>query len=51
MGELSSIMRKGRHFLITSANSFHWLQDPQKMSPDFNEYPFVLDTRNAIMNI
>ena len=23
---------KGRHFLITNANSFHWLQAPQKMS-------------------
>ena len=30
-GELASIMRKGRPFLITNANSFHWLQDPQKM--------------------
>ena len=27
-----SIMRKGKHFLITNANSFHWLQAPQKMS-------------------
>ena len=25
-------MRKGRHFLITNANSFHRLQAPQKMS-------------------
>ena len=25
-------MRKGRHFFITNANSFHWLQAPQKMS-------------------
>ena len=32
MGELAAIMRKGRHFLITNANSFHWLQAPQKMS-------------------
>ena len=31
MGELASIMRKGRHFLITNANSFHSLQAPQKM--------------------
>ena len=23
MGDLASIMRKGRHFLITNANSFH----------------------------
>ena len=23
MGEVASIMRKGRHFLITNANSFH----------------------------
>ena len=29
--QLASIMRKGRHFLITNANSFHWLQNPQKM--------------------
>ena len=32
LGELASIMRKGRHFLITNAISFHWLHAPQKMS-------------------
>ena len=40
MGELASILRKGRHFLITNTNSFHWLQAPQKMSKNLNEYPY-----------
>ena len=47
MGELASIMRKGRHFLITNANSFHWLQAPQKMSQIWMNTLIVLDTRSA----
>ena len=32
MGRLASIMRKSRTFLITNANSLHWLQAQQNMS-------------------
>ena len=40
MGELASIMRIVRHFLITNANSFHWLQAPLYRCPRFEWIPF-----------
>ena len=47
MGELASIMRKGRHFLITNNLIPSIDCKLHKRIPDLNENPFVLDTRSA----
>ena len=47
MGELASIMRKGRHFLITNAKFLPLTASSTKDVPDLSEWPFVLDTSTA----